>query len=94
MVEFYKEVARYQATIQHQRTGDIVDFKAVVLEGPSDGRFHIQYSHTCRAENAIGFRYSDSMTGAQSAEEAEVKVRSWAETIEKSFEVGPWNEDI
>ncbi len=94
MVELYKEIARYQALIVHEKTDEHIDFKAVVLEGPSEGRFFIRYSHTYRNSDMMGFYYSDSYTGADSAEEAEIKVRHWAEAIEKSHEVGPWNEDV
>ena len=94
MVEFYKEIARYQAIIVHEKTGEHIDFKAVVLEGPSEGRFFIRYSHTYRPSAEAGFYYSDSYTGADSAEEAEEKVRHWAGAIEKSHEVAPWNQDV
>jgi hypothetical protein len=45
MAELLKEVARYQAGIVHQRTGETVDYRAVVLDHPATGRYLIQHSH-------------------------------------------------
>ncbi len=91
-MEFYKEVARYRADVQHNRTGEMVDFSAVVYEGPEAGRFYIRYSHTFRPTEGAGFWYSNSSTNAPDPETAETMVRNWAEQLSKSFEVGPWSE--
>lgn len=92
MAEFYKEVARYRADIDHQASGQMIDYTASVYEGPSPGRFYIRHSHTFKpTQSAGGFWYSNSHTQADSAEDAEDLVRSWVDQIEKSYEVAPWD---
>lgn len=94
-MEFYKIVAQYRADLEHAQTGQMYDVKAQVLEGPSEGRFHISYSHTFRpTEQAAGMYFSNSFTSASSLDEAEVLVKSWFEQIASSYEVGIWNEDL
>lgn len=73
----------------------MLDEKAVVSEGPSEGRFSISYSHSFRStKEAAGLYYSGTYTAAHSPEEADVLVRSWFEQIEGSYEVGPWSENL
>jgi hypothetical protein len=93
-MQFYKEVARFTADITHRNSGDQIDYKAVVYEGPEPGNFYIRHSHTFKAEGALGFWYSDSNTVAESAEHAEQVVRDWAEMIENSYEYGVWVEGL
>lgn len=93
MVEIYKEVARFRADIRRERTGEIIPYRAVVLEGPNPGQFHIDHSHTLRAtETAIGFWYSNSHTSAPDLVTAEYLVWNWAECIEDAYEIGPWTD--
>lgn len=90
MIEFYKEIARYQADIMVKATGKMIEYRAVVLEGPSEGSFHIQHSHTLRPSEQANFWHSNTYTRADSPEEAETLVRSWAEMLSKAVEVKPW----
>lgn len=91
MLEFYKEVARYRADIQHDRTGEMIDFNAVVYEGPDQGRFYIQYSHVLKPTDGAGFYYSNSYTAAEDPESAEQLVRGWAKMLKESHEFKPWS---
>jgi hypothetical protein len=90
MVEFYKEVARFRADVRNERSGDMIDYRAVVLAGPRDGMFYIEHSHVLQPRQESGFWYSDSQTTASSAEEAEVKVRDWAKMLVTAYAVKPW----
>ena len=93
MIEFYKEVARYRADIEHARTGQMIDYWAVVYEGPQPGQFHIRHSHTTQAEGAAGPYYSNTMTKADSAEDAEQRVRTWCQSIVDGHMVVEWPYD-
>ena len=90
MTEVHKEAARYQADIVHQRTGKTVNYRVVVLEHPAAGRYVIQHSHVAVPVEGGNPWYSDSYTSADSLEEAETLVDSWANELAKSYEVMRW----
>ncbi len=93
MVEFYKLIAEYRADIKHEKTGENIDFKARVYQGPPNDNFAIWYSHTYAGKPGSGFYYSDSYTCANTAEEAENTVRNWASSIAGSDRYKAWTED-
>lgn len=90
MVEFYKEVARYRADIQHAASGKMIDYSAIVSEGPNEGEFSIRHSHTTQAEGAATPYFSNSFTRADSAAEAEALVRNWCDQIAGAHSVVEW----
>ena len=93
MIEFYKEVARYRADIEHARSGKMVDYSAIVYEGPNAGQFYIRHSHTTKAEGAAGPYFSNSFTMADSPEDAEHKIKAWCDSIANAYEVVVWPRD-
>lgn len=95
MIETYKEVGRFRADILHKRTGQMIDYKAVILEGPSPGQFHIDHSHTAKpTETALGPWYSNSYTSAPSLEDAEALVKGWMSFLADLYEIVPWTADL
>ena len=93
MIEFYKEVARYRALIVHKQTGDEIDFKAAVYEGPADGQYSIRYSHSYRRTADQG-RYTPGPAAfADSPADAESKIWEWVKDIESSYAVDPLDHD-
>ncbi|MFP3382481.1 hypothetical protein [Tritonibacter sp. SIMBA_163] len=90
MAEIYKEVARYRADIHHKRTGDLIDYSAIVYEGPSEGRYDIRHSHVLTPTEGAGSYYSDSYTTATDAEVAEKLVMDWIRMLEGSYAYAVW----
>ena len=90
MAEIYKLINEFRADIKHKRTGEIIDYKGRVYEGPNTGRFYIEHSHVLRPSEGAGFWYSDSFTSAESADGAELLVRNWIEMLADSYEVKLW----
>ena len=93
MIEFYKQVARYRAVIQHDRTHDLIEYWAEVYEGPTEGRYSIRYSHTLRPTEEAGDYFSDTYAWADSQATAELYVREWAEKLRTSYSYKPWPQD-
>ncbi len=91
MAEIYKELARYRAHVHHLKSEQVIDLRAVVSENMENGTIQINYSHTFRSEGAGDFYYSNSYTSADNLEQAEFNVKSWAEMMAKSEEVGEWS---
>ncbi|MBW4961896.1 hypothetical protein [Sulfitobacter sp. CW3] len=94
MVEFYKLFAEYRADIKHEKTDEMIDFRARVYLGPPNDNFTIRYSHTYAGQEGRSFYYSNSQTRADTAEEAEATVRRWARSIAGSDRYQGWTEEL
>lgn len=77
--------------LTHARTGNAIHLRATIFER-HNGRCSIEYSHAPRPTAGAGVWYSDSLSSADSYDEARDMVDVMCRVIESAFEVHPWRE--
>ena len=75
--------------LTHGRTGNSIRLRATIFEH-YDGRCSIEYSHAPRPTAGAGAWFSDSLSSAETYDEARDMVDVMCHEIEKAFDVLPW----
>ena len=94
MVEFYRTLEVFWASIYNERCDERFTSVAEVSEGPIEGRFYIRYSHTYHPTVDAGPYYSDSYTSADTLSVAKMHVENWFEDLEKAPAIKVWCKDL
>ena len=80
-----------RADLKHGRTEERMRFRAII-EDRDDRGFSIAYSHAPKPTKNGGVWYSDSLTSANTFEDALLHVDTICGILEKAHEVRPWHD--